>query len=57
MAIGAGLFGMFMLCCGFFVLPSNIPPWFIWGYWIGFHTYAFELFMYNEFDSLKLTCP
>jgi len=45
MAIGAGMFGMFMLCCGFFVLPSNIPPWFIWGYWIGFHTYAFELFI------------
>ena len=56
MALGAGAFGFFMLCCGFFVLPSNIPDWFIWGYWSGFHTYAFELFMYIEFDNLKLTC-
>ena len=56
MAIGAGAFGFFMLCCGFFVLPSNIPDWFIWGYWMGFHTYAFELFMWTEFDSLELKC-
>lgn len=48
------MFGLFMLCCGFFVIPSNIPDWFIWGYWMGFHTYAFELFMFNEFDSVKL---
>lgn len=24
----------------------------IWGYWIAPHTYIFQLFMYNEFDSI-----
>ncbi len=56
MALGAGTFGLFMLCCGFFVLPSNIPTWFIWGYFGGFHTYVFELFMWTEFKDLKLEC-
>ena len=56
MAIGAGAYGFFMLCSGFFILPSNIPDWFIWGYWSAFHSYAFELFMWTEFDSLELKC-
>lgn len=56
MAFGAGAFGLFMLCCGFFVLRDNIPDWFIWGYYIAFHTYSFELFMWSEFDGLELTC-
>ena len=63
MALGAGMYGMFMLCEGFFVVPSNIPPcvvcgecgpltrcrYWIWGYYLAFHTYSFEIFMYNEF--------
>jgi ABC-type multidrug transport system permease subunit len=51
MALGAGVYGMFMLCEGFFVNRANIPDWWIWGYYIGFHTYSFEIFMYNEFGS------
>lgn len=56
MALGAGVFGMFMLCEGFFLLKENIPPYWIWGYYIAFHTYSFEMFMYNEFDGLRVDC-
>ncbi len=41
---------------GFFQVPSNIPPWFIWAYYIGFHTYTFEMFMYNEFHDQRVDC-
>lgn len=51
-AIGAGLYGFFMLCQGFLIVRSDIPPWFIWGYYIAFHTYAFRVFMHNEFDPI-----
>ena len=52
MALGAGVFGMFMLMEGFFVQPADIKPWWIWAYYIGFHTYSFRAFMVNEFDGL-----
>mmetsp|Transcript_13847 Transcript_13847/g.19217 ORF Transcript_13847/g.19217 Transcript_13847/m.19217 type:complete len:122 (-) Transcript_13847:275-640(-) len=51
-ALGAGIFGFFMLCQGFFIMHDDIPDWFIWGYYIAFHTYSFRVFMYNEFDSV-----
>jgi ABC-type multidrug transport system permease subunit len=41
-ALGAGLYGFFMLCEGFFQIKSDIPPWFIWVYYLGFHTYSFR---------------
>ena len=41
-ALGAGLYGFFMLCQGFFQIKSDIPPWFIWVYYMGFHTYSFR---------------
>ena len=47
----AGIYGGFMLTEGFFLIKSNIPPWWIWMYYIGFHTYSFESFMYNEFNG------
>jgi ABC-type multidrug transport system permease subunit len=47
---------MFMLACGFFVKASNIPDWWIWLYYISFHRYAFEIFMYNEFTGLIFPC-
>lgn len=56
MALGAGVFGMFMLCEGFFLLRDNIPPYWIWAYYSGFHTYSFEMFMKNEFDTLRVDC-
>ncbi|EGD76918.1 hypothetical protein PTSG_12701 [Salpingoeca rosetta] len=51
LALAAGIYGFFMLCCGFFVLPKNIPPYWIWGSYIGFHRYSFRIFMHNEFDG------
>ncbi|KAL6050551.1 ABC transporter domain-containing protein [Balamuthia mandrillaris] len=55
-AFGAGLFGMFMLCCGFFVRATNIPPWWIWAHYISFHKYTFEAYMYNEFEGESFPC-
>eukprot|EP01006_Ploeotia_vitrea_P052301 TRINITY_DN67669_c10_g1_i1.p1 TRINITY_DN67669_c10_g1~~TRINITY_DN67669_c10_g1_i1.p1 ORF type:complete len:685 (+),score=379.37 TRINITY_DN67669_c10_g1_i1:148-2202(+) len=56
MALGAGIFGMFMLCEGFFMVLENIPDYWIWGYYMGFHAYSFRLFMWTEFDGLALKC-
>ena len=51
-AIGAGLLGLYMTVCGFFLLPKNIPIGWIWvHYGVSFHTYTFEMFMYNEFHN------
>ena len=47
---------MFMLCEGFFQLSSNLPKYWIWGYYMGFHTYTFEMFMWTEFDGAIFTC-
>jgi hypothetical protein len=52
-ALAAGLFGFFMLCEGFFIVKDDIPPWFVWGYYVAFHTYSFRVFMFNEFDEIK----
>ncbi|POM70540.1 ATP-binding cassette (ABC) Superfamily [Phytophthora palmivora] len=49
-ALGAGLFGMFMLCEGFMVPFASIPTYWKWGYYIAFHTYSFESFMYEHFS-------
>ena len=37
---------------GFFLAPSNIPDYLIWGYHIAPHTYSFRVFMHNEFRSI-----
>lgn len=55
-AMGAGLFGMYMLVCGFFVRYSNIPKYWIWFHYIVFHKYAFEGFMVNEFAGSEFRC-
>lgn len=52
-ALAAGVYGFFMLCEGYFKIKSDIPPYLIWGYYIGFHTYSFRTFMYNEFHPIK----
>uniref|UniRef100_K3WC79 ABC transporter domain-containing protein n=1 Tax=Globisporangium ultimum (strain ATCC 200006 / CBS 805.95 / DAOM BR144) TaxID=431595 RepID=K3WC79_GLOUD len=50
-ALGAGIFGMFMLCEGFMVPRDAIPDYWIWGYYLAFHTYSFESFVYKHFSE------
>ncbi|CAH0477012.1 unnamed protein product [Peronospora belbahrii] len=52
-ALGAGLFGMFMLCEGFMVPFADMPVYWKWGYYIAFHTYSFESFMYEHFSAVN----
>ncbi|KAG7377676.1 hypothetical protein PHYBOEH_000744 [Phytophthora boehmeriae] len=51
-ALGAGIFGMFMLCEGFMVPRESIPDYWIWGYYLGFHTYSFQSFVYEHFSRV-----
>ncbi|ETK71039.1 hypothetical protein F441_22154 [Phytophthora nicotianae CJ01A1] len=51
-ALGAGLFGMFMLCEGFMVPFAAIPTYWKWGYYLAFHTYSFESFMFEHFSQV-----
>lgn len=53
MALVAGVYGMFMLTQGFLIVKKDIPGYLIWLYYIGFHTYSFEGFMFNEFNPIK----
>jgi hypothetical protein len=50
-ALAAGVYGMFMLCEGFFQIKSEIPDYLVWIYYTGFHTYAFRAAMHNEFHD------
>jgi ABC-type multidrug transport system ATPase subunit len=50
-ALAAGFYGFCILCEGFFQLKSEIPPWFIWVYYMGFHTYSFRSAVVNEFKD------
>lgn len=52
-ALGAGIFGMFMLCEGFMVPRDTIPDYWIWAYYLAFHTYSFESFVYKHFEPLQ----
>ncbi|TMW64531.1 hypothetical protein Poli38472_011411 [Pythium oligandrum] len=49
-ALGAGFFGMCMLCEGFMVPRESIPNYWIWGYYMAFHTYSFESFVFEHFS-------
>ncbi|GMF37151.1 unnamed protein product [Phytophthora fragariaefolia] len=48
-ALGAGIYGMFMLCEGFMVPKETIPDYWIWAYYIAFHSYSFKSFVYEHF--------
>uniref|UniRef100_H3GHI5 ABC transporter domain-containing protein n=1 Tax=Phytophthora ramorum TaxID=164328 RepID=H3GHI5_PHYRM len=50
-ALGAGVFGMFMLCEGFMVPRASIPDYWIWGYYLAFHSYSFESFVFKQFEN------
>lgn len=39
-ALGSGIFGLFMLCEGFFILRDDIPDYWIGAYYAAFHTYV-----------------
>ncbi|KAG7378530.1 hypothetical protein PHYPSEUDO_009943 [Phytophthora pseudosyringae] len=49
MAIGAAVFGWFILCMGLFVPRPAIPGYWIWGHYLGFLSYGFEALMHNQF--------
>ncbi|GMF11085.1 unnamed protein product [Phytophthora lilii] len=51
MAIGAAVFGWFILCMGLFVPRPAIPGYWIWGHYLGFLSYGFEALMYNQFHA------
>lgn len=38
---------------GLFIAPENIPPYFIWMYYLSFLQYAFTLLVVNEFKDRK----
>lgn len=51
-ALGAGLFGMFMLCEGFLVPRPNMPRYWVWGNYLAFHSYSFEAFMFEHMTAV-----
>ncbi|EQC30807.1 hypothetical protein SDRG_11567 [Saprolegnia diclina VS20] len=48
-ALGAGLFGQFMLCQGYLVARESIPIYWRWCHTLAFHSYVFQVLMHNEF--------
>ncbi|GLE03051.1 hypothetical protein PINS_up011930 [Pythium insidiosum] len=48
-ALGASLFGMFMLCEGFMVPRDAIPNYWRWAHYLAFHSYAFQGFVQKQF--------
>ena len=42
---------------GFLLIPSAIPPYWIWAYWIAYLHYALEGLLLNEFIGLYFKCP
>eukprot|EP01134_Creolimax_fragrantissima_P002562 CFRG2562T1 len=52
MAMGAALYGAFMLVEGFMVTVDNLPVYIKWLHYVAFHSYTFSWFMQNEFNGL-----
>ncbi|KAE8971216.1 hypothetical protein PR003_g28135 [Phytophthora rubi] len=42
---------MFMLCEGFMVPRDSIPDYWLWGYYLAFHSYSFESFVFKQFEN------
>ena len=54
LALGAGVMGLYMIVCGFFLLPQHIPDGWYWLHkYVSFHTYSFTVFMRNEFKDFN----
>lgn len=49
--LAAGLYGLFMVCEGVMVPKKAIPDYWIWVYYMAFHSYSFRSFMYGEFGE------
>ena len=48
---------MLMLFGGFYRNVSNIPPYFIWIYWISVYHFGFEALVHNELVGAVFECP
>jgi hypothetical protein len=42
-----------MLLCGFFVSVDDLPNWIVWVQWLMPETYAFRLFLAEEFSTCR----
>ncbi|EGZ21836.1 ABC transporter-like protein [Phytophthora sojae] len=51
-ALGAGIYGMFMLCEGFMVPKSTIPDYWIWSNYLAFHSYSFKSLVFEHFNQV-----
>ncbi|RHY32222.1 hypothetical protein DYB32_002746 [Aphanomyces invadans] len=51
-ALGAAALGMFMLTEGFMVPRPSIQHYWLWGHYLGFHTYSFEALVANQFQGV-----
>ncbi|KAF0693436.1 Aste57867_15609 [Aphanomyces stellatus] len=54
-AVGAAFYGMFMLCEGFMVPRSSIQDYWLWGHYLGFHSYGFAAMVANQFQGVNTT--
>ncbi|RHY00003.1 hypothetical protein DYB25_000377 [Aphanomyces astaci] len=54
-ALGAGVFGMFMLVEGFMVPYQSIPAGWRWVHYVAFHSYSFKAFMFKQFKPMNTT--
>ncbi|ETV94682.1 hypothetical protein H310_11662 [Aphanomyces invadans] len=52
-ALGAAALGMFMLTEGFMVPRPSIQHYWLWGHYLGFHTYSFEALVANQFQGVN----
>ena len=50
-ALGAMIFGAFMVVQGYFIKVENINWYMGWLRYVGMHTYSFSAFMHNEFSG------
>lgn len=50
-ALGAMIYGAFMVVQGFFIKIENVGWWWRWMHYIGMHSYSFSAFMKNEFKG------
>ena len=50
-ALGAMIYGAFMVVQGFFIKLENIGWWWRWMHWVSMHSYSFSAFMHNEFHG------